>query len=167
MFSRAGRVYAASGKERVIEVGPAETLTNRTVTGSGDYLVDRATGAPEKLAATLPAGQSQQWFKFTTLGNGLPGNGIGIDQDNQMTVSIAAQAAESREGFNGRGSVSLKLGATQDILRDIAVDHKGRYVAVGWSLNAANNQDLAVVRYLPDGFARLDLWYLGSSSCPN
>ncbi|MCW5626673.1 MAG: FG-GAP repeat protein, partial [Burkholderiales bacterium] len=64
-------------------------LLNLTVAGSGDYLVDTNTGRPEVFESldingdgiddfVLQSGESQKWYRFTTLGDGENGNVIRV-----------------------------------------------------------------------------------------
>ena len=79
-----GSLVPAAGKIYVIHGSPApqalpaqiQPLTNLTVTGSGAFLVDRATGQPEDFDLSLSDGQAEQWYYFTTLGDGQSGNHI-------------------------------------------------------------------------------------------
>lgn len=74
----AGKLYFISGARRTAALpttGIVE-LSNTSVSGSGEFLVDRATGQPENFGVTLPAGKQEQWFRFTTLGDGQPGDHI-------------------------------------------------------------------------------------------
>ena len=46
----------------------ATILTNRTITGSGDFLIEVGPGQPFVHPGTLPTGTSEIWYRFTTLG---------------------------------------------------------------------------------------------------
>ncbi|MFV2068932.1 MAG: hypothetical protein ACC645_18355, partial [Pirellulales bacterium] len=88
----AGKVYFIYGSPPrpfdLSQVDVIDTITNRTFTGSGDFLVDRGTGQPAVFADadfdqdgnldtdryTLAGGQTERWYKFTTLGDGWPGH---------------------------------------------------------------------------------------------
>jgi ELWxxDGT repeat protein len=86
----AGKVYAAYGSSSRSALPPsAQEIGNRSFTGSGFFLVDNGTGraevfkdapgtAVDKLLFTLLAGESERWYRFTTLGDGMPGNSIRI-----------------------------------------------------------------------------------------
>ena len=78
-------IYGASARSNLPP--SAAELANRTFTGSGNYLVDNGTGRAEVFKDppgvdnprfTLEAGQQDIWYKFTTLGDGMPGNAIRI-----------------------------------------------------------------------------------------
>jgi len=90
----AGKVYFIYGAPPRIDLSDvqADTLTNLTVTGSGDFLDDPATGRPEVFTDqdfdddgtidtaryTLAAGQEYRWYKFTTLGDGTAGTQLRV-----------------------------------------------------------------------------------------
>jgi len=97
LLDKAGRIYAVYGSpSRLTPPGSSqwELIANRTITGSGDFLVDRGTGKPDVFADaggsttfTLePGNRSQLWFKFSTLADGeaddfirlSPGAGSGL-----------------------------------------------------------------------------------------
>ena len=60
-------------------------LTNRTVTGSGDFLVDEGTGRPFSHDGTLTNEDLVAWYEFTTLGAGKPGNLVRLSPVPQPT----------------------------------------------------------------------------------
>ena len=93
--SIAGRVFVIEGARKQVQIpnDGIDVLTNRTITGSGDYLVDRATGQPESFTRSLSGSQSEKWFKFTTLGDGLPGNSIGVTTSGIKPINLAPQFA--------------------------------------------------------------------------
>ncbi len=76
----AGRVFAIEGGTRRSSVPTSglDILTNRTISGSGDYVVDRANGQAARFDRVLQAGQTEQWHRFTTLGDGDVGNAISV-----------------------------------------------------------------------------------------
>jgi ELWxxDGT repeat protein len=78
-------IYGASARSNLPPT--AIELANRTFTGSGNFLVDNGTGRAEvfkdppgvtNTRFTLQAGDQDIWYKFTTLGDGMPGNAIRI-----------------------------------------------------------------------------------------
>jgi ELWxxDGT repeat protein len=95
LFDAGGRVYVLYGARtpdpaEVARLGGATTLSNRPVTGSGDFLVARSDGQPEHFGGQdidgdgtddfrLPVGVAERWFGFTTLGDGQPGDQLVID----------------------------------------------------------------------------------------
>ncbi len=104
---RAGRVYVIEGKQdNLLPSGlQPDILTNRTITGSGEYVVDRATGRPfvfqdednddngmlDTDFYTLAMGQNERWYRFTTLGDGLPGNYLSVGPEAPAPIRLAAQ----------------------------------------------------------------------------
>ncbi len=69
MRPSAGRLFAIMGGRPTTTIpnDNIDILTNRSITASGDFLVDRATGTPDTFPRSLDASQAEQWFKFTTL----------------------------------------------------------------------------------------------------
>jgi len=97
-------VYAVygSGTTDTLPASGVRTLANRTVTGSGEFLVNPATGRPKvfedpagstSTRYTLTPGQTEQWYRFSTLGDGLPGNYLRVGPEPYEPAAIAAQAA--------------------------------------------------------------------------
>ena len=77
----AGRVYAIHGTPVAEPLNESfSELANRTIPGSGNYLVDPATGKPVSFTTVLQPGPgtTQAWQRFTTLGDGLPGNYVTV-----------------------------------------------------------------------------------------
>src|SRR5262249_43458183 len=76
-----------------------QILANRTVTGSGDFLVDRNTGQPDLFSFTLPAGQGngEAWYRFTTQGDG--------QAQSYLRVTNPAQPARTDDVNGVTGSV--------------------------------------------------------------
>ncbi len=72
-----GKAYILYGSREAGHLpapGDVTALANFGVSGSGSFLVDRATGQPETFNLQLEAGQAERWFRFTTLGDGQPGD---------------------------------------------------------------------------------------------
>ncbi len=71
--SDAGRIYFL-----LVALDPklcqahSHPLDNISISGSGGYLVDRATGKPEIIPLSLPAGGNEVTYRISTLGDGLP-----------------------------------------------------------------------------------------------
>ena len=53
--------------------------------------------------------------------------------------------------FDNDGLVTTPIGVANDQANDVAIDSKGRIVAVGASVQGAHNKDFAIVRYKQDG----------------
>ena len=71
----AGRVYVIYGTPAPVDIpnSPAN-LANTSIPGSGSYIKDNGTGRPE-----IFENLDGEWFQFSTLGDGQPGDGIRID----------------------------------------------------------------------------------------
>ena len=98
----AGKLFVIYGASTPPELPPGDQivdLVNLTVTGSGDFLVDRGTGRAEMFQNdangdgiidttdfTLNAGTSDRWYRFTTLGDGQPGSFIRITPGLRNTL---------------------------------------------------------------------------------
>ncbi|MFO7664410.1 MAG: hypothetical protein R6X18_17710, partial [Chloroflexota bacterium] len=90
----AGKMFVVYGASTPPDLPPGDQivdLTNLTITGSGDYLVDRGTGRAEIFKNdfdgdgeidttdfTMAAGMSERWYRFVTLGDGQPGTFIRV-----------------------------------------------------------------------------------------
>ncbi|HNH36345.1 MAG TPA: hypothetical protein PK375_10545, partial [Rhodocyclaceae bacterium] len=88
----AGKLFVVYGASTPPNLPPGDQivdLSNLTITGSGDFLVDRGTGRAEIFKNdfdgdgdldtedfTLAAGMSERWYRFVTLGDGQPGSFI-------------------------------------------------------------------------------------------
>jgi len=82
----AGQIYVIYGRYRLedMPVTGYGILTNRTITGSGNFLVDTGIGRPDTFfdpdldadgmldstRYTLLPGEGEKWYRFTTLGDG-------------------------------------------------------------------------------------------------
>ena len=87
---QAGKLYTIYGASTPPELPSSDQiigLSNFTVTGAGDFLVDPNTGRPEVFQNmdingdgindfVLASGQADRWYKFTTLGAGETGDAI-------------------------------------------------------------------------------------------
>ncbi|HYW78385.1 MAG TPA: hypothetical protein VE890_02375, partial [Thermoguttaceae bacterium] len=108
----AGKLFVAYGAATPPALPPGDQivdLTNLTITGSGDYLVDRGTGRAEVFKNdfdgdgdldttdfTMVAGMSERWYRFVTLGDGQPGTFIRITPGaRQEFVEVAGIPDES------------------------------------------------------------------------
>jgi Ca2+-binding RTX toxin-like protein/Leucine-rich repeat (LRR) protein len=106
VISDAGKIYTIYGspKPQTLPTGNAVLpLTNETITGAGDFLVDPATGQPVNFHDpdasssnyTIPANQTERWYQFSTLGDGLPGNQIRLTPgaENVRNIVVTGQDA--------------------------------------------------------------------------
>jgi carbonic anhydrase/acetyltransferase-like protein (isoleucine patch superfamily)/Leucine-rich repeat (LRR) protein len=140
--AEAGRLYLAQGSpERFPLPGPddREVLGTRTVTGSGTYLVDQATGRPERFEETLAAGVAERWFRLSTLGDGWPDHFLRLVGHREETrLAVPSHAAGgvlmldlsaflfARPGDDRVGELALVLGATTGSSPGVSVDWAGR-----------------------------------------
>ncbi|MFC1858044.1 proprotein convertase P-domain-containing protein [Thermodesulfobacteriota bacterium] len=120
----AGRIYVVYGTNLVhtMPVSGYEILTNRTITGSGYFLVDTGIGRPDVFfdpdldgdgipdtdRYTLEPDQVQRWYRFTTLGDGSLGNYIRLEPAGSAGVPVRLPAFD---GIVSGGVVDLN-GAT-------------------------------------------------------
>ncbi|MGB2822750.1 MAG: hypothetical protein WBF17_17330, partial [Phycisphaerae bacterium] len=85
----AGKIYAAYGSPRRIELPTSGIieLMNHTFTGIGDVLINPATGRPVTFTEdpvypngdfTIYDNDDVNWYRFTTAGDGMPGNSIRV-----------------------------------------------------------------------------------------
>ncbi|MBI2479349.1 MAG: DVUA0089 family protein, partial [Planctomycetia bacterium] len=86
-----GRSYAIYGTRNFV----TDELENVSVSGSGSFVVERASGRPEVFdnggeLYTLDAVANERWFRFSTLGDGRSGNWIQIT-DGFVADLIGAQ----------------------------------------------------------------------------
>lgn len=87
----AGRLHVVYGANLLFDLPEAYAiLTNRTISGSGDFLVNIGTGRPSSFLDAdldgdgfpddnryvLRAGEHERWYRFTTLGDGQAGEYI-------------------------------------------------------------------------------------------
>ncbi|MCA9136758.1 MAG: DVUA0089 family protein, partial [Planctomycetales bacterium] len=92
----AGQVYLiyGSGNRNILPSDGYGFLANRSISGSGDFLVDRSTGSPEQFTlAPIDSDSGETWYQFTLLGDGLPGDSIEIGPRPLPTKSLGAVAA--------------------------------------------------------------------------
>ncbi|MCA9048123.1 MAG: VCBS repeat-containing protein, partial [Planctomycetaceae bacterium] len=110
----AGRVYViyGSGDRSILPTDGVETIANRSVSGSGDFVVNKATGSPDVIQqGTLGPVQPEQWYRFTTVGDGLPGNYVEIGPQplTGKTISATDGATVSTSPQESPTSSALKF----------------------------------------------------------
>jgi hypothetical protein len=76
------------------------TLTNDTVTGDGDFVKDPGTNQPIIFPTpttnfTIPIGQTENWYTFTTLGDGAPGSIIRLSNPARDRTTTLLRGADS------------------------------------------------------------------------
>ncbi|MEO1995763.1 MAG: VCBS repeat-containing protein, partial [Planctomycetaceae bacterium] len=119
---QAGRLYVlyGSGNPSVLPTDHVEILANRVVTGSGEFVVNRATGRPEQFApGNLDTTARENWYQFTTLGDGLPGNYLEVDSPPLPLSPLAAVAAgthiRSTSAITNGDNVAIKGGTSDGV----------------------------------------------------
>jgi hypothetical protein len=131
----AGRIYLVPGSAELFDIPDTfDILTNWTVTGNGDFIVDRGTGQAEVFESVFESGQSQRWFRFATLGDGQSGNAIvvapafedvhqlspvavaTVDNDNLATGTVVLSS--SGDGTGSIGILEFDLGAFLEYVQD-------------------------------------------------
>jgi hypothetical protein len=120
LIQNAGKIYAIYGSLKLFRLPSSDiiTLPNRTVTGSGDFLVDDGSGQPVvfegqdidgdgKNDFLIPVGQEERWYRFTTLGDGQAGD--------QIRLTKVAEAAHTvhLNGTDAARLIQLVTGAFQ------------------------------------------------------
>ena len=91
-----GRVHVIYGTPHVMPLPSPATvsdLVNRSIPGSGSFLVGKGTTEVFTGLAdfVLAPGQRERWYRFTTLGDGQPGNVIRVTpgaEDPQFLVAV-------------------------------------------------------------------------------
>ena len=106
-----GQIYVVYGNYRTVVMPTTgyAILTNRTITGSGSFLVDTGIGRPDEFydpdldnngvldstRYTLLPGEGQKWYRFTTLGDGELGTMI------RLTPAASAGMTTRLSGHDG------------------------------------------------------------------
>ncbi|PYX69808.1 MAG: hypothetical protein DMG78_20985, partial [Acidobacteria bacterium] len=88
-------------------------ITNRTITGSGDFLVEGDPGQPFVQPGALPPGTREIWYRFTTLGAGEAGNQIVLTPAFEGARTALLRGEDGRVSSLGQVQISnlLSLGA--------------------------------------------------------
>ncbi len=135
----AGRAFVLYGAPKRIQLpNDATPLSNTNIPGSGGYLVNLQNGQPYTFpAATLPEltadhAATGQWFRFKTLGDGLPGNYIKVGPGTSRSVDIYPQIVATATDTsislttdmtvggseNRRGILELDLSKVKDMVQN-------------------------------------------------
>ncbi|XZE56469.1 PKD domain-containing protein [Planctomycetaceae bacterium SH139] len=99
---QAGQVYVAYGALKQVELPTAGIfdIENFSVPGSGSFVVNPETGRSEVFSDagkpfSLSAAADEKWFRFTTLGDGKPGDAIRWLPETEAVTLIAEQPVNS------------------------------------------------------------------------
>ena len=95
LLDEAGKVFAVYGSRTPKDVPESfEPLENYTVSGSGGFVVDAGDGKPVTFDLTLDqdAPDGEQWYRFTTVGDGLPGDYVYASPEPGESQTLHAQA---------------------------------------------------------------------------
>ncbi|MEX0332626.1 MAG: DUF5050 domain-containing protein [Puniceicoccaceae bacterium] len=95
----AGAIYLASGARGEWQSGPpqSETLSNLSVTGSGNFLVE----TDDPFSGVLPVGDADIWYRFVTLGDGRGDDFISLTPANEPERSIDLEGISQDFENNG------------------------------------------------------------------
>jgi uncharacterized delta-60 repeat protein len=168
-FSGDGRVATdlggLSGNEQInaiaIQSNSKILVAGNTFGANQDFAVARYTAD-----GTLDASFSGDGYLTTDFGNGDDSaQGIALDATGNVVVAGWAHTGGGVDfalarytpggdldtSFDGDGLLTTPIGSSNDQANDVAVDSKGRIVAVGASVQGAHNKDFAIVRYKQDG----------------
>jgi probable HAF family extracellular repeat protein/ELWxxDGT repeat protein len=113
-FTRAGgKVYVIYGDRfhNALPTGATQIFTSPT----GNFLADQGSGAITEQGSgyNLAAGQQQQWYQFTTDGDGQAGNQIAVGPAYQPQTTTTMAAAD--ETLLGNGTVSTTAYGVADV----------------------------------------------------
>ena len=106
---KAYAVYGSRGSGPLPTAGVSE-LANFAVSGSGAFVVDRATGQPATFNSQLGGGQAERWFRFTTLGDGQPGDHILLSPESNSAAAVSLFARGMGTLINGVPSSTANPG---------------------------------------------------------
>ena len=101
-----GKIYLIAGspkKATLPDDGEALEIINLNITGSGSFLVDQATGQPFRVEGILPPNEEEQWYRFTTLGDGGPSESIVLTPEaaESQSLLLRLRAGVLTEGDTG------------------------------------------------------------------
>ena len=108
LIGGAGKLYVAYGASRPPQLPPSDQiidLTNTSVGGSGDFLKEEGGNRPTEFTLAdidgdglddfvLRAGETERWYRFTTLGDGKGGNFIRVTP-GELDNFVAPTAPQS------------------------------------------------------------------------
>ena len=118
-----GKVYVVYDGDVLPTAPPGTnviTLSNQTVTGDGDFISNLGTNQPITFKDsngtsnfTIPAGQSEQWYRFTTLGDGQATSAIRLTPEAR--ASRLRRFVHGKDG--GATSSVVTTGAGDPVIR--------------------------------------------------
>ncbi|MCA9091868.1 MAG: VCBS repeat-containing protein [Planctomycetaceae bacterium] len=154
VLPKAGKVFLVRGSRGGTPPTNFDVFTNRTIAGNGDYVVNLATGRPSELPAALTEGESSAWYRFTTLGDGLPGDSVGLEQTPSIPPAIYPQQAADPTA-NRTGSVTINIDTalgTNAVINDSVLQSDGKIVVVGRIDSTVGlSRDFLIGRFNIDG----------------
>jgi len=177
----AGRAYVIYGASSQAALpADATQIGNRSFTGSGFFLVDNGTGRPEEFQDapgatdplfTLNTGEVEQWYRFTTLGDGMPGNFIRVTPGAQdgFIAPVAPNAdtltvpTAQRDGNFIQSQTQVDGGVGNMFVGD-AFTKTGRMT--GWSLWAGagtTGRTVTPIIFRETGDGRFEITGIGAS----
>ena len=74
----------------------ATPLTNRTVSGSGDFVVEADSGRPFSQESALGTGVRELWYRFSTLGDGVAGNRLELEPAFEGVRTVLLRGEDGR-----------------------------------------------------------------------
>ncbi|MEQ8667930.1 MAG: choice-of-anchor U domain-containing protein [Pirellulales bacterium] len=100
-----GAAHLLFGNRPLQAVGSASELANETVSGFGDFLV-----GPHTYDSMLTTGDAEQWFRFTTRGDGLPGDQIVVSSaDGEPTLLLVVELFDARDGVGRQRTATSSI----------------------------------------------------------
>ncbi|MEQ1825056.1 MAG: SUMF1/EgtB/PvdO family nonheme iron enzyme, partial [Pirellula sp.] len=165
VLSKAGRVYTLEGARTLVQI-PTDginILTNRTITGSGDYLVDPATGRPAEFGGgpefvlsatdnpqTTSVDEShERWFRFTTLGDGLPGESLQVGPQGDAPLTLYPQQAGTLQSTRS-GVITIPVSNVDDRERGMILQPDGKIILSGFT-GSGSTYKYVLTRHNSDG----------------
>ncbi|MEX2187238.1 MAG: LamG-like jellyroll fold domain-containing protein [Pirellulales bacterium] len=142
--TEAGKVYAVYGASTNVALSDSfEQLSNFSLGNGGDYLVAAGNGNTEvfadNAAYTLAPSETEKWYKFTTLGDGMPGNVIRL-------ISTAADSATLGDILAG---IATPYSVVADLVDGSGAVLASRQITFDWRSRAAGDYFLRVYRVDP------------------
>lgn len=118
-------IYGARGSGPLPGVDDFIELANFNVSGSGDFLVDRATGQAEVFHAQLAANQSEQWFRFSTLGDGRPGDHLVLSPASGLSLGPGGSPTLRMDAISTGSLIDGQVDPIEQFANRFAVEASG------------------------------------------